>query len=180
MKIYFDCEFMEDGRVVDPLAWAGISDNGHLLYLVITDTDRERANEFVVEHVLPYLDDDYAVYGVASALGVEERCVEIHRCTRAEAGAILKEWVTRIRPAGEPLEFWADFNSYDWVMTCQFFGPMGYLPEHWPMFAHEVQQRARVRGYMRSSDLPSTPQGMNAHHAMVDAYTVKLRLDMLG
>lgn len=62
-----------------------------------------------------------------------------------------------------PIEFWADYGSYDWVVLCQLFGRMIDLPKGWPMYINDLQQHAKFLNYT----LPT--QGEGLHNALDDA-----------
>lgn len=156
-RIFFDTEFMEDGQVILPLSIGLVGESGRGLYVVVTDANRDLANEWVVANVLPHIDCD--------PVGAETLRLPHHRI-----GAALIEWVQRITDAPE---FWADYCSYDWIVLCQFFGMMIDLPTGWPMFCRDVQQERHRLGV---TDLPL---GDDDHNAFQDALTTRERWRVL-
>lgn len=114
MRIWFDMEFIEDGRAIDPLSIGMVREDGRTLYMQNEDCNQHRANEWVREHVLPKLDKQY------------------------DSPRIIREVVREF--AGDRPEFWADYGAYDWVALCQLFGAMVHLPKGWPMFCRDFQQ----------------------------------------
>lgn len=177
-KIFMDTEFDEDSETIRPLSLGFYApcynckgkgsvfptraicnvcggDKGQGLYVVITDADRTRCNEFVKEHVVPYLD-------------VEPEGATTIRCTKAEAGRKILSWINTLGPAGNRVEFWAYFGDYDWVLFAQLFGTMSDLPPYLPQICLDLKQELMRRGYMRKSEIPEL-EGLQIHNAYDDA-----------
>lgn len=114
MRIWFDTEFIEDGRTVDLLSIGLVREDGATYYAEPAETDRSLADDWISENVLPHL------HGPVMP--------------RAEIAKAIIEF------AGPAPEFWAYYASYDWVALCQLYGRMIDLPEGWPMFCRDVQQ----------------------------------------
>jgi hypothetical protein len=114
MKIWFDTEFIEDGRTIDLLSIGMVREDGATYYAEPAETDRSRADEWVQVHVLPHLRGP-----------IKPR-------------AVIAEEIRAF--AGYMPEFWAYYADYDWVALCQLFGQMVDLPEGWPKFCRDVQQ----------------------------------------
>lgn len=184
-RVFYDSEFDEDGRTIRPLSLGFYApcykcndtgsyppftrqvcdhcnaEGGRGLYVVITDANRERCNEFVQEHVIPYLDVEPG-----------GRC-ETVRCTKAEAGKIILDWLRSLAPQGSVrLEFWANFGSYDWVLFAQLYGKMVDLPWGLPQMINDLKQELLRRGYTRKSEIPDFTEGMQLHNAYDDAVWV--------
>lgn len=154
-RIFFDTEFIENGETILPLSVGMVDEHDNGLYIVLTDTDREEASPWVIEHVIPHLD-------------CEPPGAITRRLQRAEAGDLVRHFVARCTPNSKP-EFWADYCSYDWVLLCQLFGTMMDLPHGWPMFCNDIQQDARRLGS------PKLPEGDDDHNAFTDAVTTRDR-----
>jgi hypothetical protein len=140
MKYFFDTEFIEDGRLVHLVSIGMVSDDGRELYLESAEAPLERANDFVKEHVLPYLEP---VEGRVTNLAIQRAITEFVTCD-------------------EP-RFVAWYNAYDWFLMCQLFGGMGNLPSWWPKYCYDLQQLYDHKG----GEFPPMPA--NAHHALADA-----------
>lgn len=139
-RIWFDTEFIEDGRTIDLISIGMIRDDDHCLYMENQECDLSRADPWVRENVLPHLQG-----GAALA-----RMDEIADAVRRFAGP---------RP-----EFWAYYADYDWVALCRLFGRMIDLPTGWPMFCLDIKQEAHRLGIERIG----IPQEQE-HHALADA-----------
>lgn len=125
MRIWFDTEFIEDGRTIDLLSIGLVREDGATYYAEPAETDWGRASPWVIENVIPHLTGE--------------------RTPRAQIAAEIKAFV------GPNPEIWAYYADYDWVALCQLYGTMMDLPEGWPMFCRDVKQLAASCG---NPDLP--------------------------
>lgn len=125
MKIWFDTEFIEDGKTIDLISIGMVREDGKTLYRENLECDLSRASPWVQQNVIPHLTGD------------------------AVSRVMIRQEVRQF--AGESPEFWAYFADYDWVVLCQLFGTMMDLPEGWPMFCMDIQQERARQGY---PDLP--------------------------
>ena len=120
MKIWFDTEFIEDGKTIDLLSIGMIRLDGQTYYAEPAEADRSRAGEWVQKNVLPHLRGPIK--------------------PRAQIAAEIIEF------AGDAPEFWAYYAAYDWVVLCQLYGTMMDLPKGWPMFCRDVIQECKRLG----------------------------------
>lgn len=114
MRVYFDTEFIEDGRTIDLLSIGLVRSDGAEYYAEPVETDRSRASDWVQENVLPQLTGPVK--------------------SRSVIAAEIREFV------GDQPEFWAWYADYDWVALCQLYGTMADLPEDWPMYCRDLKQ----------------------------------------
>jgi hypothetical protein len=114
MRIWFDTEFIENGKTIDLISIGMVNESGDKLYLESADCAREQASDWVQENVFPHL---------TGPLVPRE---QIARSIRSFAGP-------------NP-EFWAYYADYDWVALCQMYGTMMDLPEGWPMYCRDLKQ----------------------------------------
>lgn len=159
-KIFMDWEFMEDGRTIDPLSVGLVTENGEKLYIVVSDADTSKANDWVKENVLPHL------YPIGKLF---------YTVPRVSLGAEIYRWVKNVCGDSQP-EFWADYGAYDWLCLMQCYGPMVERPPTWPMFVRDIQQLRQHVGYV--GKLPDAPD-MVHHDAMDDALNVRYRYQFL-
>ena len=145
MKYFFDTEFIEDGPVVHLVSLGVVSESGREFYLESSEAPLERANAFVVEHVLPQLGP------------VKHRLAEI-RCR-------LESFVKGCELSGDhsPPQFVAWYATYDWYLICRLFGGMLNLPKGWRQYCLELQQVYDAEG----NRVPS--MHADRHNALVDA-----------
>lgn len=150
MKIWFDTEFIEDGKTIDLLSIGMAREDGKELYLENLSADVSRASPWVRDNVVAHLD------------------LVRHGVSHAEIGPKVLAF------AGEKPEFWAYYADYDWVVLCQLFGTMMDLPEGWPKFCLDVKQLCHFRG---NPKLPEQTSG--EHHALADAKWTRQAWDYL-
>lgn len=143
MRIWFDTEFIEDGRTIDLLSIGMVREDGATYYAECAEADHRRASPWVRENVLPLLRGG-------------------RRLQRAEIADDVRAF------AGPAPEFWAYYADYDWVALCQLFGAMVDLPPGWPRYCRDVKQMCADLG---DPDLPE--QGAVEHHALTDALWVR-------
>lgn len=139
MKIFFDTEFIEDGKTIDLISIGLVREDGHYYYALNNECDYSKASDWVAKNVLPHLTTGPYF-------------------TRSEIAADIRKF------AGQQPEFWAYYADYDWVALCQLYGRMVDLPDGWPMFCRDVKQLCMDRG---NPKLPKD-QGVE-HHALEDA-----------
>lgn len=176
MKIYYDCEFLEDGSTIDPISIGMVAEDGRELYCVAEEIaapplyDRIRKHEWLMTNVVPHLPLKAApgvkTYEFRPAnhvigagffhLDMDNNSVMPRRMIRnAVRGFVLD--------TPKP-ELWAWFGSYDHVLLAQLFGRMIDLPAGFPMWTNDIQQELHRRG---NPEPPSQKAG--EHHALADA-----------
>jgi hypothetical protein len=142
MRLFFDTEFVEDGKTIDLLSIGVVRDDGATYYAEPAEADRSRASEWVQANVLPHL---------TGPIKPREQ--------------IAREIVTF---AGADPQFWAYYADYDWVVLCQLFGTMMDLPDGWPMFCMDLKQLAVTLGNPDLHALVAMDDGTQ-HNALADA-----------
>jgi hypothetical protein len=123
LRIWFDTEFIEDGKTIEMLSIGMIREDGKGYYAEVAETDHSRADEWVKTNVIAHLTGKTT--------------------PRAEIAKQIVEF------AGEAPEFWAYYADYDWVALCQLYGRMIDLPKGWPMFCRDIKQKAMDLGNPR-------------------------------
>jgi hypothetical protein len=144
-KIFFDTEFIENGRTIDLISIGMVDDVGNTLYLENAECNHAKAGDWVKQNVLSQLQ-----------------------------GGALRVPYLQIRHevfkfCGTRPSFWAYYGAYDWVALCQLFGTMMDLPKGWPYYCSDIKQLCVSVG---DPDLP--PQLSQEHNALNDAkWTMK-------
>lgn len=145
-RIWFDTEFIEDGKTIDLMSIGMVDEEGNTLYLESKECDLSRASEWVQVNVIPHLQGGDALV------------------SRAEMLREIKRF------AGYKPEFWAWYSSYDWITLCQLHGKMVDLPNHWPRYCRDFRQIVDMEGI--DTKLFPKLEG-NAHNALDDAIWLK-------
>lgn len=166
MRIFYDTEFIEDGKTIDLVSIGMASEDGRELYAVSADFNVGNllANPWLVDNVWPSLP--------------KKPCPKGHRClsrgkghldydhpdvrSRAQIARLVRDFVQATQDA----QLWAYFGAYDHVAYAQLFGRMIDLPDGLPMHTCDLVQEAQRLG-LGLSDLPPQPDGL--HNALADA-----------
>lgn len=149
-RIWFDTEFIEDGRTIELVSIGMVREGGATYYAEVEGVDYSRADPWLHENVFPHLQG-----------GSSLRSRDIIRRDILEF-------------AGETPEFWAYYADYDWVALCQLHGRMIDLPKGWPMFCRDLKQWAVMLG---NPELPK--QEGTEHHALADALWTRSAFEFL-
>jgi hypothetical protein len=149
-RYFYDCEFIEDGRLVDLVSIGVVDEHGREFYAVSTEFDDSRAVPWVRRNVLDRLPSPSD-----PAWRSRERI-------RDDLFEFLMEPI-RGRPH-ERMELWAWYAAYDHVVLAQLWGAMPALPREIPRFTKDLRQRWDDRGR------PPLPEAdADRHDALVDA-----------
>lgn len=185
-RYFYDFEFIDDGRTIDPISIGVKGEDGREYYAVFADVDMHKlkAHGWLIANVLPHLPlnnrgalDEYLdLEGLARGelLGL----VDLDRTHPAVRDrAIIAEQVRAFLlddlPDGHTLELVGDYAAYDHVALAQMYGPMVKLPFGIPMFTRDVQDYARHLGV--EWDYLPEPAPNEQHHALADARNIRER-----
>ncbi len=154
---FLDTEFHEDGKTIDLISIALVSDKGDEFYAVSTEFDESRCDDWLQSNVLCQLPDRQDPTWMS----------------RDEIADAIKNLL--LQDEGE-IEIWAYYADYDWVAFCQLFGKMINLPAFLPMFCLDLKQEMHRRGIPRGR-LPL--QAGSSHDALEDARWVRDAFEFL-
>jgi hypothetical protein len=143
-RYFYDCEFIEDGRVIDLVSIGMVDEHGREFYAVSTEFDDSRALPWVRRNVLDRLPSP------------GDRVWRSRERIRTDLYAFLTE-------PGEEIELWAWYAAYDHVALAQLWGAMPALPREIPRFTKDLRQRWDDLG------CPPLPPVTDRHDALVDA-----------
>jgi len=148
VRWFFDTEFDDDGRTIDLISIALVSEQGVAYQACLSDGwSPTHCSEWVKENVLPHL----------PPAG--------ERKSRRQVAEEIRDLV------GEAPEFWAYHADYDWVALCQLYGRMVDIPSTWPKFCRDLVQLMKDRGVAKAA-LPAQ-DAVSRHGALADARWVR-------
>jgi hypothetical protein len=192
MKIFYDTEFIEDGKTIDLISIGMVAEDGRELYAVAEEIEEEPLygrickHEWLMGNVVPHLPlkaaTDYwqPFEPPSSARGDKGRFDLDPNDNRIMPRRMLRnavrEFVTESARFGQ-VELWADYGAYDHVVLAQLFGRMLNLPAGFPMYTHDLRQEIDRRG-AGAADLPAQ-DAATAHDALADARWVRDTYDAL-
>jgi hypothetical protein len=164
-NIYYDTEFLEDGRTIELISIGMIREDGTEYYAVNADMPVTRIwrHPWLRENVLPSLPviDTHSIHLVRldyNSIDVKPRQVIANE---------VREFVLGVP---DP-RLWAWYGAYDHVALCQLYGPMIVLPPGFPMHTNDLKQTVDDLGGIA---LPSMP-GITEHNALDDARELRYR-----
>lgn len=140
MKIFFDTEFIEDGKTIELISIGAVREDSETFYAEVQGVDYARASTWVQHNVIAKLIGGNAL---------------MQRHTLA---------YEFFKFCGPNPEFWAYYADYDWVVLCQLYGRMVDLPTGWPMYCHDIIQLWEHVGATGIA-----PQTEGSHNALADA-----------
>ena len=143
-RYFYDCEFIEDGRVIDLVSIGVVDEHGREFYAISTEFDDRAAVPWVRRNVLDKLPSP------------GDPAWRSRARIRADLHAFLTE-------PGESIELWAWYAAYDHVALAQLWGAMPALPREIPRFTKDLRQLWDDRGR------PHLPAMSGRHDALVDA-----------
>jgi hypothetical protein len=173
-RIFYDTEFLEDGRTIDLISIGLVAEDGREYYAVSSDASwtRIKENDWLVRNVLPSLPvtaraslDAYLKHHPNSHPRPRINLVGPDLTdTRVKPRQVIANEVRDFIQATPAPELWAWYAAYDHVVLCQLWGPMVSLPKGVPMFTRDLKQEAARLG---NPEVPGQEHGV--HNALEDA-----------
>jgi hypothetical protein len=154
-RYFYDCEFIEDGRLIDLVSIGMVDDHCREFYAVSTEFDDTRALPWVRRNVLDKLPSP------------ADRAWRSRERIRDDILAFMTE-------PGEEIELWAWYAAYDHVVLAQLWGAMPALPREIPRYTKDLRQRWDDLGQ------PPLPTATGRHDALVDARHNLMRWKAMG
>lgn len=171
VRIFYDTEFVEDGRTIDLLSIGMVAEDGRELYLVVDDEEtvtRAVEHPWLREHVVSHLPVKLLDSG---DWDFDENHPDWHLVwPRALVADRVRDFIAA---TPEP-ELWAWYGAYDHVAYAQLFGRMIDLPEGFPMWTNDFKQEVVRLGDPR---LPKLGEG--EHNALADARWLRATFNWL-
>lgn len=153
MRIFFDCEFLDDGCEIHLLSIGLVREDGKEYYAEIEEAPWDEAAQvtWLAENV------------IATLTGPKK--------PRKQVAHEIEEFV------GTYPEFWAYFAAWDWVSLVRLCSATGLLldtPPSWPHYCNDIKQ---LHVSLGRPPLPS--QTSTKHNALDDAKWNKLSYEVL-
>ena len=163
MRLWYDCEFVEDGKTIDLISIGMVTEDGREYYAQNAQCKFKRASPWVRENVLAHLVGfDLKRLRPLNGYYDSPRNREVWR-TRAQIREDLWTFGAFVSDRNK-LELWGYYSAYDHVALCQLFGTMMDLRAPWPMYTRDIKQWCDELG---NPQLPE--QGKGEHNALADA-----------
>ncbi|MBX9392243.1 3'-5' exoribonuclease [Streptomyces sp. TRM72054] len=169
MRVFYDTEFIDDGKTIDLISIGMVREDGRELYAVSSEFNSFAllTNPWLRKNVWPSLPtvgpdnkpcrcpDPKHRYGSLDRHHPDVR-------SRAQIARLVADFILN---TPDP-QLWAYYAAYDHVALAQLWGPMSGLPDGIPMQTDDLVTEAKRLG-LRPVDLPEQPDGL--HNALADA-----------
>ena len=172
MRVYYDTEFLEDGRTIELISIGLVTEDGREYYAVNQDMPWRRIlrHDWLRANVVPSLP-------VMRHDGIRPfRKPFLDRAhPDVKSRGLIADEVRAFLQATPDVELWASYGAYDHVVLCQLWGSMVDLPDGVPMYTHDLQQEVDRLGN------PPVPEQADGHHnALADARHVKVMAEAIS
>lgn len=175
MRIWYDTEFLEDGKTIELISIGMVTEGGRELYAVneaiANDPLHGRIckNKWLMENVVPSLPLHVGYtkgHGAISEGSTYRGFFNLDMASNVVMPArMIRNAVRELILATPDPQLWAWYGAYDHVALAQLWGPMINLPEGIPMWTNDLRQEAERLGAAKS--MPEQPDGV--HNALADA-----------
>lgn len=169
MRIFYDTEFLENGRTIDLISIGMVRDDGAEYYAVNRNMPvrRIRRHPWLMANVVPSLP-----WAHGDRLNsIPQRWLFDYASPLVKPRAQIASEVRDFILATPDPQLWAWYAAYDHVALCQLWGPMIALPKGVPMYTCDLKHEAGRHG---NPKLPPMP-GRREHNALADAREVAWR-----
>jgi hypothetical protein len=147
MNVFYDTEFLEDGKTIELISIGLVREDGKELYLINKDMDVNRIfkDDWVRQNVIKGIFDELEFRFLMENGGrgrfdftSDEFWYLIHQYghTRKEIADRIVEFV------GKNPIFYGFCVSYDHVVLCQLWGKMIDIPKGWRYYSRDLKQTA--------------------------------------
>lgn len=152
--IFYDWEFQENGKTIEPISLGMVSETGDELYLINQDFNWNTASDWLKANVKPHLFTNCLTEVVPRQMIASE----------------VNQWTLQqvYSSKSDKVKLVGYYANYDHVLLAQQFGTMMDLPKHIPMWTCDLKQWCDDLG---DPQLP--PQEKGEHHALLDAQFIR-------
>lgn len=168
MRIYYDCEFLEDGSTIKLVSLGMLREDGQEYYAVNAGMPWFKIikHEWLMKNVVPYLPTRVYANG--------NRYLNLDSPYVKNPTEIAEEVRSFIQTAGPDVELWAWYSSYDHVALMQLWGRQIDRPPGIPQRTNDIRQEFQRFGN------PAAPRQIDQeHHALSDARHNKVMHDFI-
>ncbi len=173
MRIWYDTEFIEDGRTIELISIGMVREDDAELYFVSDSAGvmrRAVEHDWLRENVVPGLPVTFRRRPLA--WNWDQKHPDYPRVASARIiAAAVRGFILSVP---DP-QLWAWYAAYDHVALCQLWGRMTDLPEGVPMWTNDLKQEAVRLGNPR---VPQQADGQ--HNALADARHNRVIADFLA
>ncbi len=173
MKIFYDTEFLEDGKTIALISIAMVAEDGREYYAVNRKMPvrRIKKHPWLMANVVPSLPKGHG----ERRLSVPKRWLFDYADPCVKRPDQIARDVRRFILGTPDRQLWAWYGAYDHVLLSQLWGRMIDHPEGVPIWTNDLKQEAERLG---SPKMPEQASG--EHNALADARHVKVMAEFLA
>lgn len=170
MLVFYDTEFLENGKTIELISIGMTTEDGRELYAVSEEAGSGELHRkickqpWLMKHVVPSLPLAPNGRGIGWNADTGDYFTLDWSSNTIMPLRMLRNVVRDFLSAVPDLELWANYAAYDHVALMQLFGRMVDRPDGIPMYTNDLQQ---LRKQLGSPALP--PQKEGKHNALEDA-----------
>lgn len=180
--IYYDTEFLEDGKTIELISIGLVAEDGREYYAVSADLAalswrgrklrrRIRQHSWLMANVVPHLPKAYG----DRRLSMPRSWLFDYASPYVKSRRQIADDVTAFIRATPDPELWAWYGAYDHIALCQLFGRMIDLPGGVPMWTNDLKQECARLGNPKMPE-----QSVGEHNALADARHNRVMAEFLA
>lgn len=164
MKIYYDFEFLEDGKTIDTISIGMLREDGKEYYAVNAGVVWLRVwrHEWLRANVIPHLPTYESQLMGQPYRALDRTHPEVK--PKAQIAEEVSEFFFDTAKLSGEVELWGWYSAYDHVALAQLFGPMIDRPMFMPMYTNDIRQEFQRLGN------PAHNMPEANHNALADAH----------
>jgi hypothetical protein len=164
VKVFYDTEFLDDGKTIELISIGMVRDDGAEYYAVNLEMDWNRIvqHEWLRKNVVPHLPQ--------TPVRLDGAHPDVKTRTQ------IRNDISSFLHISDKVQLWAWYGAYDFVALCQLWGTMMELPDHIPSYSNDIRQ---VVNMMEVPFLKLPKQLQDEHHALADAKFNRIRYEWL-
>jgi hypothetical protein len=162
MDVYYDAEFLEDGKTIDLISIGLVREDGREYYAVNRQMPvrRIRKHPWLMANVVPSLPRPHGQWIFDMPKSWLFNYADVSVKPRRQIASEVREFIL----ATPDPQLWAWYGAYDHVALAQLFGRMIDLPDGIPMWTNDLKQECQRLG---NPEVPEQESG--EHNALADA-----------
>lgn len=172
VRIFYDFEFLDLGRTIEPISLGMVRDDGHEYYAVFAGIMSPPVyrqicrHDWLMRNVIPHLPLTPGTTHKPPTIRYGGQFQLDRQHAHVKSRTMIKHEVKNFLDAAQPVQLWGYYAAYDHICLAQLFGPMMDRHPSMPMVTFDIVQLCHHLGRSEAG-LPKPPE--RAHNALADA-----------
>lgn len=180
MNYFYDCEFKEDGKIIDLISIGMVAEDGREYYAVSNEFDTRRVarDEWLMNNVMTSIGHETFLVSDGQGMPVVMDLYITDPAAKSKS-EIARDIFDLLRQDSDP-QLWAWYSAYDHVCLAQLWGRMVNMPDSVPMWTNDIKTligEVERRNGRLGVKMPQQPAGV--HNALEDARFNVVRFNYL-